>query len=125
MQKNKDVKARNIAYIPVNDPLFMRRHVILSMIDVIRLLESYENFKKTKKQKRHLISELRGKLNEVESDLEHFKNLFPEVKQKEIKEEKKKIEEREESLKPKRSEGFKHLDKELQDLNDRLKNLSF
>jgi septin family protein len=125
MQKGKELKARNIAYIPINDPLFMRRHIILSMIDIVKLLENYENYKKIKKQKRHLISQLREKLNELEAHSEHFRLLFPEVKQKELKEEKKKIEEKEESLKPKRTESFKHLDKELQELNERLKDISF
>ncbi len=125
MEKNN--KSINMAYMPIYDPVSFRRHLLLSGIDVIRMLEKYESLKQVRAEKKKIILELKEKLISLNEDAEVLKEKFPLIKETELKQESKKIEKKVERLdesKPKRSEGYKHLEKELYELQEKLSRLN-
>lgn len=123
--KKTQSKTKNIAYVPIYDPRSFRRHILLSSIDIIKILEKYETLKQIRNDKRKTIIDLKQKLNELNENVNNFKELVPKVSKHELKKEEKEVEERIGRVKyPKKSEGYRHLQKELQDLQDKLSKLN-
>ncbi len=125
MEKNS--KSMNLAYVPIYDPISFRKHVLLSSIDVIKMLEKYESLKQIRNEKKKLIFQIREKIINLNDGVFYLKEKFPLIKETELKQESKKIERKMDKLdetRPKRSEGYKHLEKELQDLQEKLGKLN-
>ena len=123
MKKVRETK--NVAYVPIYDPISFRRHVLLSNIEVISLLEKYELLKQIRNEKKKAVVELKTKLLDLIESSSSLKNLFPSVSKRELKKESREIEEKVEKIKyPKKSEGYRHLQRELQDLQDKLSKLN-
>ena len=124
--KKKEIKTKSIAYMPINDPKSFRRHILLSSIDVIKILEKYENLKQIRNEKKNILVEFKQKLNELNENVNNFKELVPKVNKHELKREEKEVEQRIEKIKyPKKSEGYKHLQRELQELQEKLSKIGF
>lgn len=118
--------AKNIAYVPINDPVLFRKHILLSNIDVIKILEKYESLKQIRNDKRKLFLELRQKLVNINEQVNNLHSILPEINKYELKKEEKKVEKEVDDIKyPKKSEGYKHLQHELEDLQDKLSKLNF
>src|SRR3989338_4213608 len=107
MEKNN--KSINMAYVPIYDPISFRRHILLSGIDAIKMLEKYESLRQVRAEKKKIILELKEKLISLNENAEILKEKFPLVKEAQLKRESKKIEKKVEKLdesRPKRSEGY-------------------
>lgn len=123
MGKNKSSK--EIAYISINNPIQFRKHLLLTGVDTIRLLEKYEFLKQIRTEKRRLLLDLKEKLSHLNEASLSVHNFFPEVSEKELKKESMKVEEKiDEAEIPKRSEGYKNLERELRELQEKLANLN-
>ena len=118
-------KSKELSYINIDDPVLVRKHILLGAVDVINMLENYEGIKKIRNEKRKILLEIKSKLNTVHESCEQLHIFFPEINEREIFHEAKQMEQKVESLKnPKKPEGLKHLERELQELQDKLRNLN-
>lgn len=121
----RDKEISTSSYVPIEDPSIVRRHLILGGIDAIKILEKYESLKKIRSEKRKMILDLKSKIMDLNESAESFKDSLPKINKRELIKETKEVKRRLETLQPKRSEGLKHLDKELNDLQEKLNSLNF
>ena len=116
----------NITYVSIKDPVAFRRHILLSGIDAIKILEKYELLKQIKNEKRKLFSQLKEKLLGLKSDAMFIREYFPDVNEHEIKKEKKIVERKVDDVKyADKTINYKNLQKDLRELQDKLNNLNF
>ena len=121
----KNSNKNNIAYVKINDHISFRKHILLSSIDIIKILEKYENIKQIRNEKRKILVELKEKIVDLNNDALLIKELLPGVNKHELKREAREVEEKIEKVKyPKKSEGYRHLQHELNELQDKLNKLN-
>ena len=117
-------KSKDISYINFDDPVSIRKHILLGAVDVIGMLEKYEDIKKLRNEKRKILLEIKSKLDHIHDSCMNLHEFFPEINEREVFHEAKQMEQKVESLKnPKKAEGLKHLEKEMEELRDKLNNL--
>ena len=121
----KGNESKNAAYARINDPVSFRRHILLSSIDILKILERYESLKQIRNEKKKMLSELKSKALELNEKSSFLKELLPNVNKHELKKEEREVEERIEKVKyPKKSEGYRHLQRELSELQNKLSKLN-
>lgn len=124
--KTNETKVKNIAYVPIYDPVSFRRHILLSGIDIIKILEKYESLKKIRNEKRKSTSELKQKMFDLNHESLFLKELLPEISKGELKEEAKEVEKKVEKIKyPKTTGTYRDLKRELNELQHKLNKLNF
>ena len=116
---------KNQVYISVPNPIDSRKNLLLASIDTINLLERYEQLKQIRARKKKAIFGIKTLLSEINNDLALVKVKFPYVEKKEIKKEEIELEHKIEKTHPesKKSETYKHLSKELKEIQDKLAKL--
>lgn len=132
--KNKEVKTQDVMYSPIYQPVALRRHVLLSQIDLVQLQEKYEVFKKIRNDKRRLMSGIRHKVNELDDYIKEFKRRIPKIEKDNLNKEQepKKIKEIKiaKPVIPKTPSNLKNqssdinLKKELNELQEKIKRLN-
>jgi hypothetical protein len=123
MKKTSETK--NLAYVPIYNPVSFRRHILLSSIDIINILEKYETLKQIRNEKKALILNLKERMIDLNNDVIFLKEFFPEVSKHELKKETREVEEKIDTVKyPKKSEGYRNLQRELQEIQDKLNSLN-
>ena len=120
--KKKQGKIETEAYMPIYDPVSFRRHIILTSIDIIKMLEKYENLQKLRNDKRKLLQDIKSRISELKGNSNLFLESLPEVREREVERKAIKIERKVEGIKPYPS--YKNLDKELNDLREKLSRLN-
>jgi len=124
--KTSETKVKNVAYVQIYDPISFRRHILLSGIDVIKILEKYEDLKKIRNEKRKLMSELKQKMFGLNHESLFLKELLSETSKGELKEETKEVEKKVKKIKyPKTTGTYRDLKRELNELQHKLNKLSF
>ena len=115
---------RELSYVPVDDPLLIRKQILLGAVEVIGMLEKHEDVKKIRNEKRKFLLEIKSKLTGLDEDCSSLHNLFPEISKREIIHESRQMEEKVDTVKTvKKAEGLKHLERELRELQDKLNSL--
>ena len=124
MKVQEDI-TKNISYVPIQDPVSFRRHIILTSIDVIKILEKYERLTQIRNEKKKVMSQLKGKLSDLKENVSSLKDGLPSLNKPELKRESKQVEKKMDTVKySKGSKGYKHLQHELNELQDRLEKLN-
>jgi len=81
MQNNKEV------YVGIENSLQIRRDILTSSINFIRLLERYEHLKELRTNKENEVLYLKTLLKEIKTSLSQYNNVIPSIEEKdEIKE---------------------------------------
>ena len=74
----------NPIHVLVNNPVDIRRHLLMSAVDSLKTLERYEDFKKLKNIKKRKFLELSEKLNSINQDVSKLLSLIPNVTEEKI-----------------------------------------
>ena len=82
----------NPIHILVNNPIDIRRHLLMSGVDSLRALEKYEDFKKLKNLKKKKFLELNEKLNSINEDMGKLMSLLPNVSEDKVEKQVTKVE---------------------------------
>ncbi|MBS3134143.1 hypothetical protein J4214_02835 [Candidatus Woesearchaeota archaeon] len=111
--KKHNTKQENPVYTTLNNSVDLRRHILETSIDGIKVLQRYENIKEIKAKKMALLNELRKCCGDAHKELTHFKRDMPHVELKEyIKEQKPHITHHKEEHKDIHKEIEHHANKE-------------
>ena len=120
----KTVKEKEPLYFLINKPIEFRKNILTGAIDVIKVLEKYENFLKTRNLKRRKFHELNEKIKSTNEEVSILSGLLPGLHHK--MEGLSKIEHREElASKIKKSDKVYELDREMRRIQDKISNLNF
>ena len=95
----------NPLYILVRNPDETRKHVLLSALDTIKVVERYETFRKLKNYKRKKFVELSEILKHIDQNLEKFTDVLPELRERKIEKQITKIEKKDVELVAKKRQG--------------------
>ena len=122
-------RTKDIAYIPIRDPIAFRKSILLSNVGVIRILEKYEMFKQIRNQKRALVNEIREKMLSLHDDMLRIKSFLPDVNEKALDKEYEEVKEKMQDVRspskrsPRKSQDSRNLQSELRMLQEKLSNL--
>jgi len=122
-------RTKDIAYIPIRDPIAFRKSILLSNVGVIRILEKYEMFKQIRNQKRGLVNEIREKMLSLHDDMLKIKSFLPDVNEKALDREYEEVKEKMQDVRspskrsPRKSQDSRNLQSELRMLQEKLSNL--
>ncbi len=113
-------------HVLVNNPVDVRRHVLLAGVDGIKCLERYEHFKKLKSVKKKKFLELSEKLKHINLDIHHLITVLPELKEKKVEKDMKRYDYKEELVpKTQKKDKLTDLHREMRDIHEKLSRLNF
>src|SRR3989344_54386 len=122
-------RTKDLAYIPIKDPLSFRKSILVSNIGIIRILERYELFKQVRSEKRRLVNEIREKMLSLHDDMIKIKSFLPDVNEKALDKEYEEVKEKMQDVRspskrsPRKSQDSRNLQSELRMLQEKLSNL--
>jgi len=111
------VKEENPTYVKVENALTLRKELLGTAIDVTTLLKRWESYKMIREMKMREIKVLHSLMKEMEKEFSKLKSVLPKIKIEAEKEENVSIED---NKIPLRDRGLSEIDREIQEIKDKL-----
>ncbi len=127
MAKKKKHKTRkkkeddDIVYVKIENALTLRKQILEAAIEITTLLKRLESYKLIREMKLQQIKELKTLMNKIDKDFRGFKKNLPKI---DIKKEEEKLEEDDEE-EPRfvKDSGLSEIDRELEEIKEKLAHL--
>jgi len=114
---HRKVKEENPTYVKVENALTLRKELLGTAIDVTTLLKRWESYKMIREMKMREIKVLHSLMKEMEKEFSKLKSVLPKIKIEAEKEENVSIED---NKIPLRDRGLSEIDREIQEIKDKL-----
>ena len=111
--------ARDDFFVKIRNPRQTRKSILENTRDVLRVLQGYEDYKKIRERRSHLINTFNNNLDEVKAMVSELKRLLPKLN---IKEPKKTLAQRIETVE-KPGKELKRIEQELADIEEKLSSI--
>lgn len=121
-------KRDNPVHVLINNPVDVRRHLLLGAVDAIKTLERYEHFKKLKSLKKKKFLLLNEKIKHIEQEVQRLLEALPKVTEEKVEKQIVRMEVKKEYPEEKVSKKDKatnDLKREIRTIQEKLQRLNF
>lgn len=106
-------------FVKIRNPRQTRRTILENTRDILKVLQGYEDYKKIRERRTHLIDSFNNQLTDVKSMVVELKRLLPRIQ---IKEVKKSLSQRIETVE-KPGKELKRIEQELAEIEEKLSSI--
>ena len=106
-------------FVKIRNPRQTRKEILENTRDILRVLQGYEDYKKIKERRSHLIDSFNNELVDIKSMVSELKRLLPKMNVKEVK---KTLAQRIETVE-KPVKELKRIEQELADIEEKLSSI--
>jgi hypothetical protein len=114
--RHRKAKEENPTYVKVENALTLRRELLGTAIDVTTVLKRWEGYQMIREMKMREIKALHSLMKEIEKEFKKLKSALPKLKVEQTREE----DSLEEASIPVREKGLSGIDREIQEIKDKL-----
>ena len=116
----KKKEEKSLVYVKIDNALTLRKQILEAAIEVVTLLKRLENYKIIREMKLKQIKELRTLMGKIEREFSGFKKEVPRI---EIEKAEEKLEEEEKEMPAYKDKGLSEIDRELEEIKEKLAHL--
>jgi|SRR3989344_1319935 len=121
-------KRDNPVHVLINNPIDVRRHLLLGAVDTIKALERYEHFKKLKSLKKKKFLLLNEKIKHINQEVQRLLETLPKVTEEKVEKQIVRMEVKKEYPEDKvnkKDKATSDLKREIRTIQEKLERLNF
>lgn len=111
---------KNDFFVKLNTPRQTRRMILENTRDILRVLQGYEDYKKIREKRSHLVDSFNNELNDIKLMVVEVKRLLPKIMIKEVR--KPTLAQRIETVE-KPAKEIKRIEQELAEIEEKLSSI--